>query len=44
MRVVKHWRRLLLSVVEYPSLQIFKICLDLALGKLLKVTLLCGLD
>lgn len=30
-KVVKHWNRLLGEVVECPSLQVFKRCMDMAL-------------
>jgi len=45
-RVTEHWRRLPREVEESPSLEILKSCLDVALGSLLKVTLLeqDGLD
>ncbi|KFV75168.1 hypothetical protein N307_11107, partial [Dryobates pubescens] len=35
MRVVKHWNRLPREVVEAPSLEIFKVRLNEALGSLI---------
>ena len=34
-RVTEHWHRLLKAVVESPSLEVFKSCLDLILGSAL---------
>ena len=34
-RATEHWNRLLTEVVQSPSLEIFKICLDTLLGNLL---------
>ena len=34
-RVVRHWNRLLGDVVDFPSLEAFKVRLDKALGNLM---------
>ncbi|KFV82995.1 hypothetical protein N308_15239, partial [Struthio camelus australis] len=34
-RVTEHWNRLPREVVEFPSLEIFKTCLDAILGNML---------
>jgi len=39
-RVTEHWNRLHRGVVEFPSLEIFKTCLNAVLCSLLWVTLL----
>jgi len=38
-RVTKHWHRLPKEAAESPSLEKFKSCLDMVLGKRLYVTL-----
>jgi len=40
LRVTEHWNRLPRGVVESPSLEIFKTCLDVVMYNLLWVTLL----
>lgn len=44
MRVTEHWKRLPRDVVDFPPLEIFKSCLDVALGNLLWVLEQGGFD
>jgi len=44
LRVTEHWNRLPGGIVDSPSLDIFKTCLDEVLCNLLEVTPLCQGD
>jgi len=41
-RVAEHWSWLYKKAVESPSLDIFKICLDKLMSRLLSLTLVCA--
>jgi len=40
MKVMKHWKRLTIDIVESPSLEIFRTQLDMVLSNMLSLTLL----